>query len=416
MRTEIEKVFFKAFEQFGVVDHCIDWMREKYDLGFLPKEGRQLPEQWERYYNETLPNEIREATEAFDDTVVNSLMDEIGSNLDECQSDAQRERYLFSLLKPFKGLSDVYHPTAQINRLRASIEDCKRDKTMWESLPKDKPLFNVAGEHGETPKEQIEACDGSITDDQKKIDRLHYINHRFCEIIGGQINEKNSVEWCLSAFVCVWGAFANRLDALLLERTEFKPEHRSLIWLQRECGIYLKPYREITDVDYYLGSIELARKYISEVRGVEFPDTQQVSAPQTSDDREISMSLDLPSSILSLQPNECQYLYGELTRNGHFMPTGTNQAHFNYVFGGGVCPADFTPLCWNVSKQALSELIIFAAGGKSVPRSINNSIGRVFVDTKKTPIKKLSNPKKDEVSRDWGALQTITNTIKTRSS
>lgn len=26
MKTEIEEVFFKAFEQSGVVDNCIDWM------------------------------------------------------------------------------------------------------------------------------------------------------------------------------------------------------------------------------------------------------------------------------------------------------------------------------------------------------------------------------------------------------
>lgn len=280
MKTEIEEVFFKAFEQSGVVDNCIDWMREMYDLGFLPKGGLKLPEQLERYYNETLPNKIRDATEAFDDTVINSLIEEIKSNLDECQNEAQRERYLFSLLKPFKGLSDVYHPIAQINSLQVLIEDCKRHKAMWESLPRDQIPFNVAGEQSGTPKEQIEACDDMATNYQKRIDRLHYISRRFCEVIGGQINEKNSVEWCLEKFVNVWSEFANRLDALLLERTEFKPEHRSLIWLQRECGIFLKPRRCITDVDYYLGSTELARKYISEVHGVEFTEIQQVQNSQ----------------------------------------------------------------------------------------------------------------------------------------
>lgn len=307
MKTEIEEVFFKAFEQSGVVDNCIDWMREMYDLGFLPKGGRKLPEQLERYYNETLPNKIRDATEAFDDTVINSLIEEIKSNLDECQNEAQRERYLFSLLKPFKGLSNVYHPVAQINSLQVLIEDCKRHKAMWESLPRDQIPFNVAGGQSGTPKEQIEACDDMATNYQKRIDRLHYISRRFCEVIGGQINEKNSVEWCLEKFVNVWSVFADRLDALLLERTEFKTEHRSLIWLQRECGIYLKLHRSITDVDYYLGSMELARKYISEVHGVEFTEIQQVQEIQQdnkSDDPAPQQSqADISSAIDTLTAN-----------------------------------------------------------------------------------------------------------------
>gem|GEM_PF-4719803 len=50
-------------------------------------------------------------------------------------------------------------------------------------------------------------------------------------------------------------------------------------------------------------------------------------------------SIDLPISLLSLNQTECQYLYTELTRDGHFLPKNTNQANFNYVFGGGVCPS-----------------------------------------------------------------------------
>lgn len=122
-----------------------------------------------------------------------------------------------------------------------------------------------------------------------------------------------------------------------------------------------------------------------------------------------------PPCLFNLENNKLQYIYGELTRDSRFLPNDTNRRHFDFVFGGGVCPADFTPLRWNVSKQALSELIILITGGKAVPRPINKAIGKVFMDAKNNPIKKLSNPKEGEYSNDYSALETITNALKTRS-
>lgn len=119
-----------------------------------------------------------------------------------------------------------------------------------------------------------------------------------------------------------------------------------------------------------------------------------------------------PASLMSLEPNQCHYLYTELTRNGHFLPKDTNKAHFDYIFGGGVCPEDFEPLCWSSSKQALSELIIFIVGKKSVPRHIQRNAASVFVDSENVSIGKLSNPKKDECSLDYGTLDDIAKVLK----
>lgn len=119
-----------------------------------------------------------------------------------------------------------------------------------------------------------------------------------------------------------------------------------------------------------------------------------------------------PTSLMTLEPNQCHYLYTELTRNGYFLPKNTNRSHFDYVFGGGVCPKDFESLCWSSSKQALSELIIFIVGKKSVPRHIQRNAASVFVDSKNMSIGKLSNPKKDESSSDYGTLDDIANALK----
>lgn len=132
MDKTIESKFFEAFKWAGVVDKCIDWMRYTYNLPPVKPTNSKNNEQpqdeaakavnkkWEKYYRETLPKEILEATEAFDDSVImymdSPLMDEIEANLNECQTDAQRERYLFSLLKPFGespsgcGIARIYPP------------------------------------------------------------------------------------------------------------------------------------------------------------------------------------------------------------------------------------------------------------------------------------------------------------------
>lgn len=132
---------------------------------------------------------------------------------------------------------------------------------------------------------------------------------------------------------------------------------------------------------------------------------------------EKNIDVDYPDSLLNLKSNECQYLYFELTKDGYFMPKDTNKQHFNYVFGGGVPPHDFEPLCWNRKKQTLSELIILIIGNKttSVPRLIQRNANRVFVDNKNKSIGELSNPKKTEYSYDYITLENITEALKSHS-
>ena len=145
MEKTIERKFFEAFKWDGVVDKCINWMRYTYNLPNmkpnddnneekqLSEEASKANEEWDKFYREVLPKEILEATDAFDDTVIkymdSPLMDEIEANLNECSTDAQKERYLFSLLKPFGeppsgcGFANVYHPIAEINQLKDEIKE-----------------------------------------------------------------------------------------------------------------------------------------------------------------------------------------------------------------------------------------------------------------------------------------------------
>ncbi|MDR0421393.1 MAG: hypothetical protein LBH72_00070 [Proteiniphilum sp.] len=280
MAKEIQKPFLKAFQFGGVVHNCIDVIRHRYDLGYLPQD-KPLPEKWQIFYDKTLPEKIIKETDDFDDAVIiyteSPLIDEIEENIKGCKTDSEQERYIFSLLTPFKELSDIFHPIAEIGRLNNAIDECKNDKEMWESVPENEPLTNVAGEAAGTPKEQINACDWFIEKYTKDIERICHINRRFCEIVCGQINEQGSVEQCLGAFVSIKTMFANRLDALLLTYGI------DLMKLQRESGVYLKSHRIITDVDYYIGSRELAQRYIDALPKLEQsqPDTARQTKIQT---------------------------------------------------------------------------------------------------------------------------------------
>jgi hypothetical protein len=121
---------------------------------------------------------------------------------------------------------------------------------------------------------------------------------------------------------------------------------------------------------------------------------------------------DYPKSLLGLQPNECQYLYDKLTENGHFLPKDTNNAHFHFVFGGGVCPKDFKPLQWKVSKTALTELITLVIDKPSVPRPMKKVARELFVYSNGKPIGDLPNPKKDEYSKDCSSVEAILKGLK----
>lgn len=131
-------------------------------------------------------------------------------------------------------------------------------------------------------------------------------------------------------------------------------------------------------------------------------------------DESISTNAGIPPHLLELDPAQCQYLYGKLTKDGHFLPEKTNQTHFNYVFGGGLYPKDFKPLRWNRSKQAIGELIILLLGVTSVPRKKKRDTGGLFLINNK-PVGVLSNPKKSEPTKDYGILEEIAKSINTRS-
>ena len=303
MNKTIEKEFFEAFKWGGVVNNCIEWMRYIYNLppikpgdskGCESLQNKEAKDKFDNFYKEILPKDILEKTEAFNDKVImnmdSPLMDEIEANLNECKTEVERERYLLSLLKPFGdipsgcGIARIYHPKVEIKRLESEIVDFERDKAFWQKREEDELVEDVNGKSAGTSKEQIEACNSMIEERKEQIDWVLYVNRRFCELTGkfedgARWMQKGTGEHCLSAFIRIMSVFADRLDALLLTYGI------DLMKLQEISGLYLKSHRLITDIDVYVGSRDLAQKYIddlSKLDGQQQPENNREIADEKS--------------------------------------------------------------------------------------------------------------------------------------
>lgn len=250
MDKTIETKFFEAFKRGGVVNMCIDYMRYAYNL---PTEKMMVrtDKKWDDFHK-TLPKVILSQVETYDDLIDrytdNSMIDEIKANLRSCLTDTDRERYLYSLLIPFGkyngcGIANAYYPIQEIEELNNEITELE------EAKKKD-------------DKEQADVYQNAIEKRKKQKDWVEYVSYRFCELTcmckeKAKWMKEGTIENCLAAFVHIVHWYANRLDALLLEYGI------DLMKLQEECGIYLKYGRIWPDVVRYIGSKELAQKYIN---------------------------------------------------------------------------------------------------------------------------------------------------------
>ena len=136
---------------------------------------------------------------------------------------------MFSLLTPFKSISCIFYPIIEIKRL-------------------------------------------NLIHHKEEIDRLYYINKRFCDILGTETHKEGTVEYYTGCWIDSVFNYINRLDALLLTHGI------DLLMIQKKCGICLKGYRSIHEIDYYIGSIELTQYYIDKL-----PQREPPNKPQEKD-------------------------------------------------------------------------------------------------------------------------------------
>ncbi len=251
MDKSIERAFFKAFQQGGVFEVCSGWIQSEYKLNYSYTTDNMHPEV-ARMHNEIHPQFIKEETALFDSSVIeyldSPLMDEIESNINECRTEQDRVRYIYSLLAPFKIYSDKFIPLRVVKQLQNRKEECSKAIEYWTK--------NAAWR--KDAEEQIGANEESITNSDRDIERTTYISEQL-RVLAHKTCDTNSIESYFNAFVDIIYKYANRLDALLLTYGI------DLLKIQDECHIYILEQRDVFVLSQYIGSMELAQKYVSKM-------------------------------------------------------------------------------------------------------------------------------------------------------
>lgn len=234
MEKTIEQKFFSFYEMGGFAHICLEIVKTTHDLNpYDCGAWERMPENIKGLYTEKFPKQILEQYEAnvrWIDEVLSGyhspLMEEIAGNIDGCQTEAEKERYYFALIKPFDGLAGILNP-------KAAIERCKADEKKYEAA-------NL--QDGKRLK-------------QAQVERLEDVANKARGVLNNA--EEGSPEYVLAAMVHYMGIYANRLYALFVERG------LDLMKYQKICGVYLSEYFSVSDIEFYVGSHALAEHYMA---------------------------------------------------------------------------------------------------------------------------------------------------------
>ena len=229
MIKEIETPFFESFANCWASG--IKLLKWRYD-NYIKKELNKWAIWGDRYPLSTMPKWEVENQKVFA-TNLKWLFEEIASNLDECKAvdETTLERYIFSLLQPFKDYTDILHRDnlRRFGELSFEYWAGFDDWVYWElqraTAPEPQPEPEQAAPEPQNSKEGI---------------------YRGCV-------------YTMSNLFGVAFMYANMLDAVLLERGI------DLKAIQNQVGVTLITKRDLTQIGYYLGTPERAKTLISRV-------------------------------------------------------------------------------------------------------------------------------------------------------
>lgn len=271
----LQKTFADLYLRGGA-HTCLQWFRCEYDLPPMP--NRRLPHtpMKETLHGEMLtchqleePTIAKEALEDFDEDILLSidqpLMQEIESNLRKRSSEADRERYLLSLLAPFREFANAFCPKSRIQDVEREIRHIGDERTRW-TAELEKAADSSSKEHTDA-KEQLHACDEMEQLMRSGIDHYNNVANRLFRFAQNGLThsctEEEDPEMCLNLgyWLDMMQLFARKLASLALSYGFDLKE------LQEKSGVYLLPKMiNIDYVDYsYITSFEQARRMLEEI-------------------------------------------------------------------------------------------------------------------------------------------------------
>lgn len=271
----LQKTFADLYLRGGA-HTCLQWFRCEYDLPPMP--NRRLPHtpMKETLHGEMLtchqleePTIAKEAFEDFDEDILLScdqpLMQEIESNLRKRSSEADRERYLLSLLAPFREFANAFCPKSRIQDAEREIRHIGDERARW-TAELEKAADSSSKEYADA-KEQLHACDEMEQLMRSGIDHYNNVANRLFWFaqhgLTRSCTEEEDSEMCLNLgyWLDMMQLFARKLASLALSYGFDLKE------LQEKSGVYLLP--KVMNIDYvdysYITSFEQARRMLEEI-------------------------------------------------------------------------------------------------------------------------------------------------------
>lgn len=271
----LQKTFADLYLQGGA-HTCLQWFRYEYDLPPMP--NRRLPHTTmkETLHGEMLtyhqleePTIAKEALEDFDEDILLSndrpLMQEIVSNLRKRSSEADRERYLLSLLAPFRDFANAFCPKSRIQDAEREIRHIGDERARW-TAELEKAGDSSSKEYADA-KEQLHACDEMEQLLRSGIDHYNNVANRLYWYaqhgLTRSCTEEEDPDMCLNLgyWLDMMQLFARELASLALSYGFDLKE------LQEKSGVYLLP--KVMNIDYvdysYITSFEQARRMLEEI-------------------------------------------------------------------------------------------------------------------------------------------------------
>lgn len=283
MIKTVENKFFEPFKPGGIVQRCIEYVREEYNLytdtiayqnrAKIITDGIEYVR--EKYKINTDWSDIQkdaqnaiQVLQNIDDTVLTPLFDEIEDNLNECRSDEQRERYvIFSLLKPFTtcGLAKLFFPLSKLEYLVDCIDE---QKQYLPDIPEDiKYEFSDKAEEEITEliKKEIDDTNTKIAEYKAEFEREEENNSRFIDLLENEdvINNDYAFKYLRCLYQFVADIYAKRLELLLVSfsMSVFRLQKLSGFYITDIDGVQMSRY-----IDYY-GSPQIALYYVEKTYG-----------------------------------------------------------------------------------------------------------------------------------------------------
>lgn len=266
MIKTVENKFFEPFKPGGIVQRCIEYVREKYNL--YPDTKVYQNRVKENTDWSDIQKDAQDAIQVLgniDDAALTPLFDEIEYNLNECRSDEQRERYvILSLLKPFTtcGLAELLFPLSKLEYLVDCIDEQKQylveiPETIRYENPNENEILELIEEETNITNDYIAEWKAEFEWFETIGDKL---NGLIDELISKQKKDYNAA-LCLSFAIGFLEKYGKRLDYLLLSFAI------SIDKMQNISGFYVIQTNIFSFNNYvdYFGSERLVTHYFESI-------------------------------------------------------------------------------------------------------------------------------------------------------